>query len=126
MGGEELYLRLVVNPFLACTVVVLAVLLVRMVGRTGLSDGMRLTLSMFIVAGAMLLVGATLQYHCLDCGGIGRLTRWRGHMCPTVAERRLVGRPRRLRGPTPGIQLLVAVWAIALFGTLILNGMRAR
>jgi hypothetical protein len=54
--------------------------------------------------GAVLVVRPLFQYHCLDCGRTGRLTRWREHACERVIARYLAGRPRRLRGPTPGVQ----------------------
>jgi hypothetical protein len=57
------------------------------------------------------------QFHCLDCGTTGPLRRWSRHICPRVAERHFAGRPRRFRGPPPGVQ--VVLWLYALLMILV-------
>jgi hypothetical protein len=61
---------------------------------------------------SLALVGGLFQYHCLDCGGTGRLGRWPEHRCPVSSQRRREGQTRWLKGPTPPLQILL--WLIAL------------
>ena len=68
-------------------------------------------LVVILIAG-LGLVPMLLQYHCLDCGGSGRLTRWRKHICYVSVARRDVGRRRRFRGPTPPHQILIWFWVV--------------
>ncbi|GIW88585.1 MAG: hypothetical protein KatS3mg108_2909 [Isosphaeraceae bacterium] len=111
-GAEESYLRLVANPFLAIAVVLLTLWSLRLIGRLPWAGGSKFALGVAVLMIGFVLGLRGLRYHCLDCGGSGRLTRWRSHLCPAVAERRLSGQARRWRGPTPGLQLLLILWVL--------------
>ena len=94
------YQRLVVNPFLAFLALIGWVALMRFGYRERL-------LPAFLLAQVLpVLAYFAVQYHCLDCGATGRLSRWKDHACESVVARRLAGRPRRFRGPNPRSQML--------------------
>ncbi len=100
------YQRLVVNPFLAFLALIGWVALTR--------HGYReRSLMAFLLAQVFpVLAFFAVQYHCLDCGATGRLSRWKGHACESVVARRLAGRPRRVRGPNPRSQLLIWIYGL--------------
>jgi hypothetical protein len=102
--GVEFYQRLVANPFLGFFGVLVWFALLEAAFRAQRRD---------LIVGALVslwLVRYLWQYHCLDCGRTGRLSRWREHACEGVNARRLAGRPRWWRGPTPGVQ--TALWVV--------------
>lgn len=100
------YQRLVANPFLAVLgLIAWGWALVSAV------EARRLDLAA-LVASSALGVRYLLQFHCLDCGRTGRLSRWRGHVCTRVQDRLTAGRPRRFGGPSPGRQTFL--WAVGL------------
>ncbi|MGE3821996.1 MAG: hypothetical protein AB7I30_21490 [Isosphaeraceae bacterium] len=109
----ERYLRLVANPFLAFLGMVIWFGLTSWVLR-----GKRIDL-FFPVLGSFLLIPLLLQFHCLDCGGTGHVSRWRDHDCLAVRLRRERNRPRWLRGPSPVTQTVFWM-AIGFLGLLIL------
>jgi hypothetical protein len=108
------YQRLVANPFLAVFGVIVWLAALRQT-----TEMRRLDLFCFAVAGLALIV-PLFQCHCLDCGGTQRLTRWRTHRCERVEARRLAGRPRRFRGPTPPTQTVLWFYALLAVGALSL------
>lgn len=70
-----------------------------------------------VSAGAVLLaLPRLLHYHCLDCGGTGRIGAWKRHVCPAVARRVVARRRRRLRGLPPLLQLVAWAYAIVVAG----------
>jgi hypothetical protein len=118
--APEAYLRLMANPFLGCFGLVawaaLAVMLLR------LASDIQGSLAPLVVMGMLLLLiplPRLFQYHCLDCGATGRLSRWRQHLCARSAERRRAGRPRRLAGPTPPTQVVLWLWLALALGFII-------
>lgn len=111
----EYYLRIMANPFLAVAAMILDGLAAAAVFRR--QETGAIVLGSACVAIGLFLSPGLLQYHCLDCGETGRLRRWRLHVCPKSTARYLSGRRRRLRGPSPGFQILL--W-LALFGYLLL------
>ena len=105
-GDLRAYQRLVVNPFLALLALVGWVALMRLGYRERI-------LSAFLVAQLLpVLAYYAVQYHCLDCGTTGALSRWKDHACESVVARRLAGRPRRFRGPNPRSQLLLWIYGL--------------
>lgn len=107
----EAYLRLIANPFLACTYVVLWLVLLYHT-LVGVFVGPLSPILVVILIAGLGLVPMLIRYQCLDCGGGGRLARWRKHVCYVSIARRDVGRRRRFRGPTPPIQVLIWFWAV--------------
>jgi hypothetical protein len=100
-GDSSAYQRLVVNPFLAFLTLISWVAMTRLGYRNRL-------LAVFLLAqGLPVLAYFAVQFHCLDCGATGRLSRWKDHACESVVARRLAGRPRRFRGPNPRSQMLL-------------------
>jgi hypothetical protein len=122
----EAYLRLVANPFLAFAYVVFWLLLLYESLFGSLAQGSTWplipTLVAILIAG-LGLIPLLLQFQCLDCGRSGRLSRWRKHICQQSLARRNAGRRRRLRGPTPPIQVLIWMWVVAA-GVVGLNALR--
>ncbi len=112
LGGEpEVYTRLVANPFLALAFLAgwLIALYESIVG--GFAGP--LTPSLVAVLFCSLgLIPFLLHYHCLDCGRTGRIMQWRKHVCRKSLGRRESNRPRRLRGPTPPVQVIFWIWAL--------------
>jgi hypothetical protein len=108
--SPESYQRLVANPFLGFFAIILwlGALYTLFLGYLGPFTPMAALLLMSSLA----LLPPLFQFHCLDCGATGRLSGWRRHMCPSVAERRLEGRVRHLRGPAPPIQILLWLWVL--------------
>ncbi len=100
------YQRLVVNPFLALLALIGWVALMRFGYRE------RILLA-FLLAQVLPVVALfVVQYHCLDCGATGRLSRWKDHACESVLARQLAGRPRRFRGPNPRSQMLFWIYGL--------------
>lgn len=107
----ESYLRVVANPFLALFAILIAWALPRIAGGSRLPEGVLIA----VWLGAFFSLPWLVQFHCLDCGKTGRLTRWRSHLCSYAAERRLAGKPRKFRGPKPTAQ--VFLWLLLFAGT---------
>jgi hypothetical protein len=109
--SPESYQRLVSNPFLGILGVIgwlmgMTALFVHGVG------GAFTPMATLLLLASLALIPGLFQYHCLDCGATGRLSDWRRHMCPRVAERRLEGRNRRIHGPTPPVQVILWLWIL--------------
>lgn len=113
-----MYLRVVANPFLAFAGAVLWVLLLgeAIVGR--LAGPLTPTIVLVLV-GLLWVAPLLVHFHCLDCGATGRLSRWGHHACAGPIQRRRAGRPRRARGPTPALQVLLWIWGILLVGMFL-------
>jgi branched-subunit amino acid ABC-type transport system permease component len=123
--APETYLRLVANPFLMFVGLVVWLLLGRWVlgllrRNPDLIGPLAPILVVLLLASLWLLPGLS-QYHCLDCGGTGRLSRWRRHACPRSVGRRIQGESRRLRGPSPFYQVLLWLWALLAAGVFVLK-----
>lgn len=116
--NPHLYLRVIANPFLGFA---------GLVGWLGLLGKVfhelrRMPALLGPLAPAVVLAFAVLlclvpslfQYHCLDCGGTGRLSRWREHACARSNGRRMAGQPRRLRGPPPFVQTVLWLWGLLI------------
>jgi hypothetical protein len=115
------YQRLVANPFLALAALIAwgAALRLALIWRD-------LVASIIVVAGFFVVVGL-IHYHCLDCGRTGWLFRWRRHACDTVLARQATGQARRWRGPTPGVQAVIWLYALACAALVLgLSGMFSR
>lgn len=112
----ERYLRLVGNPFLGFAGFIAWLLALRWVFHTMRQNPQLIgPLAPFIVAvflGCLWLIPGLFQYHCLDCGRGGRMSRWRVHACPASSIRRIAGTPRRLRGATPPVQVVLWLWLL--------------
>lgn len=103
------YQRLVVNPLLSLLALIGWVALMRFGYRERF-------LTAFLLAQVLpVLAFFAVQYHCLDCGATGPLSRWKVHACESVVTRQHAGRPRRFRGPNPRSQLLL--WIYGLIAT---------
>jgi len=112
-AGPSAFRRLVVNPFLA---------LLGLVAWWGLvSSGPFRRAPYLVVPALSLLAGLPplLQYHCLDCGATGRLLRWRRHACPAVRDREAADRPRRFRGPSPPLQLIIWAYVVGSIAVVL-------
>lgn len=115
--SPESYQRLLTNPFLG-----IAAILAWLAGMFALIfqgfAGPFTLMAVLLMLASLGLVPGLFQYHCLDCGKVGRLSEWRRHLCPSVAERRIEGRRRVLRGPTPPVQVILWLWALMLLFVL--------
>ncbi len=100
------YQRLVVNPFLALLALIGWVALMRFGFRE------RLLLAFLLAQVLPVMAFFAVQYHCLDCGATGCLSRWKDHACESVVARQLAGRPRRFRGPNPRAQMLFWIYGL--------------
>lgn len=107
----EAYLRLIANPFLAFAYFVFWLIMLYQTILGGFAGPLSPMLVAILIA-ALGLVPMLMQYQCLDCGGSGRLTRWRKHVCHVSIARRDSGRRRRMRGPTPPNQVLLWFWFV--------------
>lgn len=107
----EAYLRLVANPFLGVFALIIWLGLMTVILRG--AAGAFTTLAVLLALASLSLLPKLLHYHCLDCGGTGPLTTWRRHICPNVIARRFEGRTRRIRGPSPTVQILLWLWLLA-------------
>lgn len=122
--APEAYLRVLANPFLAAWAFLTWLFAARnyrtiidaaaALGPIG-PDLARVALGLGALAAPLLL-----QYHCLDCGATGRIGGWRRHACGAVVERRRIGRPLRLVLPSPGVQMIF--WVAAVAGVVFLLG----
>ena len=109
--SPESYLRLVANPFLGLFGLIVWLGALDWIVVKGGAGPFGL-LALVLTLASLGLLPALFQYHCLDCGATGRLSRWRKHICPRSAARRFAGRPRRLRGPTPPVQVVLWLWGL--------------
>jgi hypothetical protein len=118
--SPESYLRILANPFLgfAGFVLWLACLLwaVREMSRNPDLNGPLAPIVFVVFVAFLWLLPGLFQFHCLDCGRTGRLSRWRQHVCPPSSARRIAGQPRILRGPTPLGQIILWLWGLLLVG----------
>lgn len=120
--SPESYLRVVANPFLLCAGLVVWLMLGRwMLGllkrNPDLIGPLSPILAVLMLA-CLWLLPMLAQFHCLDCGATGRLSRWRRHACPRSVQRRVQGEPRTLRGPTPFYQIILWLWLILALGVV--------
>jgi hypothetical protein len=115
VGRVEDYMRLVANPFLGIFGIVVWCAVMYLFLRIDSFVAIPL-LALWSIGGVRFLP-ALFHYHCRDCGSSGPLFHWRQHTCPAILDRIRVGRPRRLRGPTPVTQ--VVLWFYILVGFVI-------
>jgi hypothetical protein len=111
------YLRILSNPFLGLLgllgwFVVVRWLIAALRRSPELTVPLSPILVVLVVAALFGLTPALFQYHCLDCGATGRLSRWRTHLCPASNLRRQSGRHRWLRGPSPFVQNIIWFWLV--------------
>jgi hypothetical protein len=112
----EEYQRLVTNPFLGLLALLAWLIGVRWVL---LNAPPRLWLpSLLLTLVTAPALPFLFQYHCRDCGASGPLHRWRKHLCPPVQQRRRSGQPRRFKGPSPSLQLVIWLYFLLLIGVL--------
>lgn len=110
LGSEpEAYLRLLANPFLGFTYLLVWVTALYQ-STFGLFAGALTPVLVTVLLFGLWLIPMFMQYHCLDCGKTGRLSHWRNHSCLPSVVRREVGKRRRFRGPTPVIQVVLWIW----------------
>lgn len=121
-GQPEAYQRLLANPFLGFVYLTGWLAAMYETVAIGIAGPLTPMLLAVLVAG-LWLVPHLMQYHCLDCGGTGRLLRWRKHVCHRAMERYDAGRPRRFRGPSPPLQVVLWLWGL-LLGALLVNALR--
>lgn len=112
----EEYQRIVANPFLGLLAIVLWLVGLRLAFSPWHATR-SVPLLICLVACAIWLP-FMFHYHCRDCGSSGPLHRWRRHVCPAIAERSRTGRRRRLRGPTPPVQVVLWLYALLAFAIL--------
>lgn len=114
--APENYLRVVANPFLGFAGLIgWLVALIWVIRHLHANPHLIGPIAPFIAAvflACLWLMPGLMHYHCLDCGGTGRQSRWRRHVCTTSALRRMQSRPRRLRGPSPPGQVVLWLWLI--------------
>jgi hypothetical protein len=115
----EDYLRIVANPFLAFFVLAAAIGVLFVPASMTFANNLKGVLVPLLFITALLLHTRFYQYHCLDCGTTGRLTRWKSHSCPLSDERRRLGRKRRLRGPTPAIQVIAWIYVVCMVAVIV-------
>jgi len=117
--SPEAYLRLVANPFLGLFgYIAWLSLTIGLVG-AGARSRTAILISPLVVSAMIWLlfrIPRLFQYHCLDCGATGRIAEWRRHICLASSERRRIGRPRSLRGPTPPNQVILWLWVLLALG----------
>jgi hypothetical protein len=116
----QAYLRILANPFLgfAGFVIWLRVLIwvAREMGRNPDLTGPLAPIIFVVFVACLWLLPGLFQFHCLDCGRTGRLARWRHHICPISAARRIAGAPRTFRGPPPFVQVILWLWGLVIVG----------
>jgi hypothetical protein len=126
--NPHLYLRIVANPFLGFAGLLgwlyLLVLVFRELRRIPELFGPLAPVVVLAFAMLLWLVPGLFHYHCLDCGRTGRLSRWREHMCARSNWRRAAGRPRRLRGPPPFVQVVLWLWGLLILGLWVKSSWR--
>lgn len=112
--APESYLRIAANPFLGLAGLVAWLMVgkwfLTVLKRSPELIGPLAPILVILLIASLWLLPYLFHYHCLDCGGSGRLSRWTRHACPTSVYRRLAGRPRRWRGPTPFTQIVLWLW----------------
>jgi hypothetical protein len=122
------YRRMIFNPFLGIFAVAGWLAALREVVLTTFPDRPgHGALCLLFLSYLATLLPRFFQFHCLDCGRTGRLSRWKRHVCPAIARRILEGRPLRFRGPGPLAQMLF--WGYLLAGVLVivrLSGLSVR
>ena len=111
------YRRVLANPFLGIIGVGAWLWALRFLVTGGNAFTGRATLLSIGLPVAAWFLPRLFQYHCLDCGRTGPLRRWKRHVCPDVARRIIEHRPRRRRGPSPMVQLLL--WLFVLVAILL-------
>ncbi len=117
-GDAEGYLRVVANPFLAfCYLTAWLVVMYKTVAEGFAGPLTPMLLAMMIAA--LWLTPHFIHYHCLDCGGSGKLLKWRRHVCHAVVQRRDAGMPRRLRGPSPPLQVVLWLWVLLALAMVV-------
>jgi hypothetical protein len=114
----QAYLRLVANPFLSVFAFLLWLVAMRWLLRADI-PGPLAPLAILFGVGGLVAPFLLLHYHCLDCGGTGRISRWRDHTCPSVIQRRREGRIRSIRGPTPPFQVVLWLWVALGLGVTL-------
>lgn len=112
------YRRMLFNPFLGILGVAAWAAGVRWLWIAAVERHAMFIYVLVAWAGAGFLLPRLFQFHCLDCGRSGRISRWRRHVCPAVARRILEGRPLRFRPPGPLAQMLM--WGYFLAIVLVL------
>lgn len=109
------YRRMVFNGYPAA---LLAIVFVTIVVRFDMDDPMVYAFLFPPVALALLTIAyylpRSLRFYCLDCGAGGRLSGWRGHVCPDVARRIAAAAPARFRLPGVAVQLFVQTLVLGL------------
>ena len=117
-GEPEAYLRLIANPFLGLLYLVtwLIFLYKAVIGEFA---GPLTPMLVVVLVTALGLVPYFMQYHCLDCGATGRLLRWRKHLCHRALARKESGQRRRIRGPTPPLQIVLWLWGLVALAMLL-------
>jgi fatty acid desaturase len=123
--APESYLRIVANPFAMLVGFVVWLLLGRWIlGLLRRNPDLIGPLSPLLVVLMLAILWALpvlAQFHCLDCGGTGRLSRWRRHVCPRSVQRRLQGEARTFRGPTPFYQILLWLWLLLAISVITMS-----
>lgn len=114
----EDFLRIVANPFLAFAMIAFCFALLIFVNNKKLFAGYNYYLSI-VIGFVVLFSSAFYRYQCLDCGGSGRLTRWRTHHCPASADRRRLGKRRRIHGPNPERQVVIWLFLTAFIAIFV-------
>ncbi|MBX6312776.1 MAG: hypothetical protein IRY99_07660 [Isosphaeraceae bacterium] len=118
----EYYLRLVANPFLGLFGLLVWLGVVGwLYSRAEIRGGPLAPIVALVSVMYLALVPRLFQYHCLDCGRTDRLSRWREHTCPNSVARRAAGRPRRLRGPSPPLQVVLWLWILLLLSIWLVS-----
>ena len=107
------YHRIVANPFLGLLGAVAWFEVLSALLRSG-SDSVLVPILVVLVLLSALGLPWLFQFHCLDCGQTGPMRLWKRHICPRVAERHFAGRPRRFRGPTPGVQVVLWLYLLLI------------
>jgi hypothetical protein len=97
-GTYQGYQRLVANPFLALLATIAWFFLIVQIVKS------KQLVLFWPALVSVVLVVFLFQFHCLDCGTTGRLTRWRDHACEPVRLRYEAGFSRRVRFPNPVVQ----------------------
>jgi hypothetical protein len=122
--APEDYLRIVANPFLAAFGFLVWLKAVQsLLGQKMNRDlyGPLAPIIFLVFLAALWSLRFLLQYHCLDCGGSGRLKHWREHHCGPSELRRRSGQFRRFRGPSPFVQVILWFWVILAVGVMLLS-----
>ena len=119
----EDYLRIIANPFLGLAGLVGWWLAVRWIvslfrKNPDLMGPLAPILAILLLATLCGVVPALFQYHCLDCGQTGRLSRWHSHLCLAAQLRKNSGRTRSFRGPTPFFQNILWLWITLTVGII--------